>query len=391
MRKKFIPFHVPLIEQEEIDEVVDTLKSGWLTSGPKTKRFETDFANYVGAKNAIAVNSCTAALHLALNAVGIKPGDEVIVPTFTFAATAEVVLYFGAKPVLVDCSRDTFNIDPKEIVKKITKKTKAIIPVHVGGNPCLMDEILDIAKKYKLKIVEDAAHALPAKYKSRMIGTIGDITAFSFYATKNITTGEGGMITTGNDKYAEKMEIMRLHGISRDAWKRYAKAGSWYYEILKPGYKYNLTDIQSSVGIHQLKKCDRLYRIRKRYAQMYTDGFKNTPEVFLPFQEQNTQHAWHLYIIKLDLRKLKINRDEFIEALKVKNIGVSVHFIPLHLHPYYRDTYGYKPGDFPNAKYLYERIISLPLYPKMTEEEIKYVISAVKSIIKENRSKDTNR
>lgn len=381
MRKGFLQFHVPDIGEEEIQVVLETLRSGWLTTGPKVKQFEENFAKYIGARHAIAVNSGTAALHLALDAVGVKEGDEVLVPTMTFAATAEVVLYLKAKPVLVDCQPGIFNIDPKEIEKKITKKTKAIIPVHFAGEPCDMDRIGEIARQHNLKVIEDAAHALPAKFKGRMIGTIGDITAFSFYATKNITTGEGGMITTDNDDYAEKMRIMSLHGISKDAWKRYTAEGSWYYEIQYPGYKYNMTDIAAAMGIQQLRKCDRFWEIRRQYAALYHDGFSDLPEITTPVVQNNVQHAWHLYVIQLDLERLRITRNEFIELLKKENIGTSVHFIPLHLHPYYRNTYGFKPSDFPNATGAYERIISLPLYPRMTEDDVQSVIEAVRKIV----------
>ncbi len=385
MRRTFLPFHLPWIDEDEINEVVDTLRSGWVTTGPKVKQFEQEFAKYIGARHAIAVNSGTAGLHLGLNAVGIQEGDEVIVPTMTFAATAEVVLYFKAKPVLVDCQPGTFNMDPKELERKITKKTKAIIPVHLGGQPCDMDRILKIARQHNLKVIEDAAHAIPAKHRGAMIGVIGDITAFSFYATKNITTGEGGMITTDNDEYAEKMRIMSLHGISKDAWKRYTAEGSWYYEILYPGYKYNMTDIAAAIGIQQLRKCDRLWELRKRYAGLYNDGFSDLTEISRPVIIEGAQHAWHLYVIQLNLEGLKINRNEFIELLKKENIGTSVHFIPLHLHPYYRKTFGYKPSDFPNATSVYERIISLPLYPRMTERDVADVIEAVRAIIGQNR------
>lgn len=385
MSEKFIPFYRPLIEDDEIAEVVDTLKSDWITTGPKTKRFEKEFAKFIGCKHAIAVNSGTSALHLGLVAAGIEEGDEVILPTTTFAATAEVVIYQKAKPVLVDIDKDTFDIDVEKIEQKISPKTKVIIPVHIAGQPCEMDEILDVAKKYNLKIIEDAAHALPARYKGKMIGTMGDVTAFSFYATKNLVTAEGGMATTDNDEYAEKMRILSLHGISKDAWKRYSTEGSWYYEILYPGFKYNMTDIQASLGIHQLKKLDKMQERRKEIVDSYNEAFFDVPEIIVPKVSEKVEHAWHLYIIKLNLERLKINRDEFIQTLTAENIGVSVHFIPLHMHPYYRDTNDYKPGDFPNAKYIYDRVISLPLYPKMSKQDVANVIAAVKKTIEENR------
>ncbi len=387
MRKNFLPFSLPYIAKKEISAVKKVLKSGWLTTGLVTQKFEKEFAKYIGTKYAVALNSCTAALHLSLDAVGLKSGDEVIVPTMTFTATAEVATYFGAKPIFVDCREDTFNIDPLKIEEKITKKTKAITPVHIGGQACDMDEILKLAKKYNLKIIEDAAHALPSKYKGKMIGTISDITCFSFYPTKSITTGEGGMVTTNNKKWAEKIEIMRLHGISEEAWKRYKKEGSWYYQVLYPGFKYNLTDIASALGLEQLKKCNLLYKKRKEIAKIYNLAFKNMEEIEIPYIEPFNQPAWHLYIIKLNLEKLTISRNRFIEEMRRRNIGTSVHFIPLHLQPAYK-KYGYKINDFPVANKVFQQIVSLPIYSKMTKEDVKDVILAVKDIVKKYRKKD---
>src|SRR6266545_7038200 len=298
MTHQWVPFHRPEITEDEIQSVVATLRSGWLTTGSKVERFEEQFAGYLGCRHAVAVNSGTAALHLALDAVGIKEGDEVIVPTMTFAATAEVVFYLKAKPVLVDCRPDTLNIDPEQIENAITSKTRAIIPVHFGGQPCEMDRILEIARQYKVKVIEDAAHALPASYRDKKVGAIGDITCFSFYATKTITTGEGGMATTENSEWAERMRMMSLHGISHDAWKRYTKEGSWYYEILNPGFKYNLTDIGAAIGIEQLKKCDAFGAARKRIATAYNEGLSKLPEIQTPVCESDVQHAWHLYVIQ---------------------------------------------------------------------------------------------
>jgi perosamine synthetase len=382
---EFIPFHKPAIDEEEIRSVIETLKSGWLTTGSKAKSFEEDFTSYVGSKHAVAVNSGTAALHLALDAIGIKEGDDVIVPTMTFAATAEVVLYFKANPVLVDCEPDTLNLDAKQIEIAITPRTKAIIPVHFGGQPCDMTPILDLAKRYNLKVIEDAAHALPASYLGSRIGTVGDITCFSFYATKTITTGEGGMATTQNSDWAERMRMMSLHGISHDAWKRYTKEGSWYYEILYPGFKYNLTDIAAAIGIEQLKKCDEFWKARQRIAMNYAKAFADLKEIQVPMCRNDVQHAWHLFVIQLNLERLQINRNQFIEALREKEIGTSVHFIPLHHHPYYRDKFGYKPENFPNASATFERIVSLPIYPKMTEGNVRDVIVAVRRLIQEYR------
>ena len=396
MENMNIPFSLPLIGQEEIDEVADTLRSGWLTTGPKTKRFEAEFARYVGCRHAIAVNSCTSALHLALDAVGVGRGDAVITTPMTFAATAEVVRYFGARPLFVDIEKDTMNISPElleDTLKKMSPaergKAKAVIPVHMAGHPCRMDDIIDIAGRYGLKVIEDAAHTLPAKYKDRNIGTIGDITAFSFYATKCITTGEGGMVATDNDAYAEKMRMMSLHGISKDAWKRYTKEGSWYYEIVYPGYKYNMPDLMAAIGLRQLEKADMLHEMRVRQAEAYNEGFSGVREVETPRTGPDVVHSWHLYIIKLRTGKLGLSRDEFIEELRKKGVYASVHFIPLHMHPYYRKTYGYSPKDFPVAEETYQRIVSLPFYPRMTEEETRYVIKSVKEVAARRRNKAT--
>src|SRR5687767_3122737 len=384
-REEFLPFHLPAIGDEEIAAVVDVLKSGWLTTGSQVKDFEQQFCRFVGARHGVAVNSATAALHLGLAAVGIKEGDEVIVPTMTFAATAEVVLYLKAKPVLVDCTADTLNIDPAAIERAITPRTRAIIPVHFAGQPCDSARILSLARAHGLKVIEDAAHALPARDHSRMIGNIGDITCFSFYATKTITTGEGGMATTNNPEWADKMRMLSLHGISHDAWNRYSSEGSWYYEVTNVGYKYNLTDIAASLGIEQLKKCRRFAAARRRIADAYTEAFVELAEIRAPLSEPDKEHAWHLYVIQLELDRLTINRREFIEALRAMNIGSSVHFIPLHLHPFYRQTFGYQPADFPRAAAAYQRIVSLPIYPNMTDADVDDVIRAVRSIVERHR------
>ncbi|VUZ84856.1 spore coat protein [Candidatus Methylomirabilis lanthanidiphila] len=381
-RSAFLQFHKPSIDEDEIGEVVDTLRSGWLTMGPKTLRFEEQFAGYIGAKHALAVNSCTAALHLALDAIGVGAGDEVITCTFTFAATAAVILHCGAKPVLVDCLPDTLTIDPEQVEAAITPRTKAIIPVHFAGHPCEMAAILEIARRHKLVVVEDAAHALPAAYRGRRIGTLGDLTAFSFYAIKNITTGEGGMVTTDRQDYAERIGQRRLHGINRDAWKRYADQGSWRYEISYPGFKYNMTDLNASLGIHQLRKCDRFHRARNRCAALYLEGLSQLAEITLPTTRPEVEHAWHLFPIRLNLESMTVGRDGFIELLRQEKIGTSVHFIPLHLHPYYRQVFGYQPQDFPHSLAAFEQIISLPIYPDMSEEDMRDVVQAVTKIVK---------
>ena len=357
-RINFLPFALPLIEAEELQEVQDTLQSGWITSGPRVKRFEAEFAAYVGAKHAIAVNSCTAAMHLALEAIKLQPGDLVLTTPYTFAASAEVVRYFHATPVFVDMDSETFNIDPQKLewtLEELSRKSsrkwipKAVIPVHIAGQPCEMDAIHAAARRHNLVVIEDAAHAIPTKYRGRMIGALSDFTCFSFYATKTLTTGEGGMICTENDEWAERCRVMSLHGISKDAWNRYTAEGSWYYEIIAPGYKYNMTDIAAALGIAQLRKCDRMWQRRAEIAHRYTEAFADLPEVEVPHVHADVQHAWHLYIIRLNLERLHCDRTQFIEQLKAQNIGTSVHFIPLHLHPYYRQEYGYQPHDFPVA------------------------------------------
>jgi UDP-4-amino-4,6-dideoxy-N-acetyl-beta-L-altrosamine transaminase len=385
VRENFLPFCQPDIGENEIEEVVQTLRSGWLTTGPKTKEFERRFGEYVGARHAIAVNSCTAGLHLALAAAGIGEGDEVITTPLTFCATANVIIHQRATPILADVREDDFNINPEEVERRITPRTKAIIPVHLAGQPCEMDEILRIAEKHHLLVIEDAAHAVGAKYNGRMIGTIGDVTAFSFYATKNLTTAEGGMITTDNQGLAEKMRILSLHGISADAWKRYSAEGSWYYEVLYPGYKYNMTDIQASLGIHQLARLEGFIQTRARYAQMYTEAFSEMPEIIVLQVGPKVRHAWHLYVIRINRERLKINRAQFIEALRTENIGASVHFIPLHLHPFYQEQYGFEKGDFPVAEAVYENIISLPFYTKMTAQDVEDVIEAVRHTVVQYR------
>jgi len=385
-RQEFLPYALPLIEEDDIAEVVDTLKSGWLAKGPKTTEFEKQFANYVGAKYAVALNSCTAALHLSLVAAGIGEGDEVITTPMTFAASANVVLHTGAKPVFVDIDPVTMNLDFTKIEEKITPRTKAIIPVHIAGHPCQMDEIMAIARAHNLFVLEDAAHAVYTQYKGNLIGSMGNATAFSFYATKNLVTGEGGMVTTNDEELYNKIRVMSTHGMSRNAWNRYAEAGSWAYDIIAPGYKYNMCDIMAALGLTQLGKLERMQGLRQEIADHYNAEFGKLPELEVPVELDYARHAWHLYIIKLNLDKLSIDRGKFIEELKAENIGTSVHFIPLHLQPYYRETFGYKPGDFPVAEGVFERIISLPLYPKMSRQDADDVVGAVKRVIGRFRS-----
>jgi len=392
-RLSFLPFALPSIGEEEIAEVVDSLRSGWITSGPKVKRFEAEFSHYIGCRHAIAVNSCTAALHIALTALDIGPGDEVIVPTLTFCSSANVVVHAGARPVLADVGED-LNVRGETIEGAITPRTKAIMLVHHSGQACDLAAVYDIARKHRLAVIEDAAHAVGAEYNShkigasyhtQILGSVQHITCFSFYAIKNLTTGEGGMIVTTDDDLAERMRLLSLHGMNRDAWKRYSSAGSWFYEVQEAGFKYNMTDIQAAMGIHQLKKLDQFIDVRARYAGMYSEAFAEMVEVETPLVHQDRKHAWHLYVIKLALERLKIDRAQFIEELRAQNIGASVHFIPVHLHPYYQERFGYQRGDLKQAEYLYDRIVSLPLYPGMTEGDVQDVIRAVRSILSSNR------
>ncbi len=375
-----VPFHRATLGEEEVQAVTDVIRSGWLTMGAKTFEFEREFARYVGARHAVSVSSCTAALHLALEAIGLRPRDEVLIPTTTFTATAEVVTYLDGHPVLTDVDPVTLNIDPEDGARRVTRRTRAIIPVHLAGQPCDMAEIRVLANRYNLHVIEDAAHALPASYGEKRIGSLSELTAFSFYATKTLTTGEGGMVTTDNDGYADRMRLMRLHGIGRDAWKRYSADGSWYYEVLEAGFKYNMTDLQAALGLVQLAKCDALCEARRRIAERYTDAFRGVQALETPTVHQDRVSSWHLYILRLCLERLGIDRDRFVNELKQRGIGTSVHFIPLHLHPFYRRSYGYRPGDFPNAEAQYSRCISLPIYPTLSEEDVERVISAIVDI-----------
>ncbi len=389
MRPTFLPFALPDTDETELDGIRECFERGWITTGPKTQEFEREFAAMVGAKHAIAVNSCTAAMHLSLEAIGLQAGDEVITSPYTFAATAEVIRYFDAIPVFVDISAGCLNIAPEAIEAAITPRTKAIMPIHIAGLPAAMNTIRDIASRHNLAIIEDAAHAFPAKYKGRMIGsplfpegsTIPHFTCFSFYATKTITTGEGGMICTDNDEFADRCRIMALHGISRDAWKRYTAKGNWSYEIIAPGYKYNLTDIASAIGLAQLAKAERMRQRRQDIAERYNEIFSKYSCFQVPAQRDDCQHAWHLYILRLNLSEWSIDRAAIMDLLKEANIGASVHFIPLHLHPYYREKYGYQPEDFPVAHQEYLRSISLPIYSKMCDRDVEDVIAAVLDIV----------
>lgn len=386
MRAAFLPYALPSIGEEEIAEVVDSLRSGWLTSGPKVRRLEGELAAYLGARHALAVSSCTAALHIALTALSIGPGDEVVVPTMTFCSTANVVVHLGARPVLVDVGPD-LNVTPEVIEAALTPHTRAIVPVHYGGQPCDLEAIHALAARHGLPIVEDAAHAIGARYRDQKIGSDAlaaprSITCFSFYAIKNMTTGEGGAIATADDGLAETMRLLTLHGMSRDAWKRYTGAGSWYYEVVLPGYKDNMTDIQAALGIHQLQKLEGFIETRRRYARLYDEAFVDLPEVEVPIVRPGRCHVYHLYPILLSLERLAIDRAQFIEELRSRGIGTSVHFVPVHLHPFYARQFGYRPGDLPCAEALYSRLISLPLYPAMSVTDVADVIHAVGDVVR---------
>lgn len=380
-RETFLPYAVPLIDDEDINEVVETLKSGWVAKGPRTIEFEKRFAEYTGAKYAVAMNSATAALHIALIAGGVKPGDEVITTPITFAATANTIIHVGATPVFVDVDPETFCIDANKIEEKITDKTTAIVPVHYTGHACDMDKIRAIAEKYDLFVSEDAAHAIDTFYKGDLIGKKGDCASFSFYATKNICTGEGGMLTTNSEDIAEKARVMSTHGMSKAAWNRYGKGGAWRYDIEYPGHKYNMFDIQAALAKTQMNKLSAMQDRRKEIVKKYKEGFSTLDGIKLPPEADYTTHSWHLYVVRLELDKLTIDRDKFIELMGEANIGTSVHFIPVHLMSYYRENFGYKEGDFPVAESYFDTILSLPLYPKMTDEDVQDVINAVTHII----------
>jgi dTDP-4-amino-4,6-dideoxygalactose transaminase len=383
VRETFLPFALPDTDDTELREVSEVIRSGWLTTGAKAQKLERDVADYVGAKHGVAVNSCTAAMHLALEAVGVRAGDKVATTPYTFAATAEVIRYLGADPVFVDVDARTLNLDPALLHDTLRRvRVKAIIPVHVAGEPCELDAINAIAAEHGATVIEDAAHALPARHRGRLVGAISRVTCLSFYATKSLTTGEGGMVLTDDDAIADRCRIMSLHGISRDAWKRYTEKGSWAYEILAPGFKYNLSDLAAAVGLAQLAKLERMWRRRQEIARRYDEAFAALPELEIPSRSEENQHAWHLYPLRLVLSRVKLDRATFIEELKRRKIGASVHFIPLHAHPYYRETYGYKPEDFPVAWRQYQREVSLPIYSRMSDADVGDVISAVLELAK---------
>ena len=376
MRPTFLPFSPPAVGEEEIAAVVETLRSPWITTGPRTKQFETEFCQYLGAPAGLALNSCTAALHTALVTLGIGPGDEVITTPITFAASANVIEHVGAKPVLADVEPDTLNIDPAKVAAAVTPRTKAIVPVHYTGHPVDLDPIEETARRHQLTVLEDAAHALPAKYKGRWIGGGTNPVAFSFYATKNLTTAEGGLLT-GTQDFLDRARVVSLHGMSRDAWKRYEKGGTWKYDIVLPGFKYNMTDVAAAMGLVQLKRLASFQQRREQIVAKYNAAFSKEPSLQAPIARRDVTHAWHLYVLRLNLDRWSITRDQFVDELKDRNIATSVHFIPLHMHSYYRNKYGYKPSDLPVAAENFDRIISLPLHPGLTDQDAQDVIDAV--------------
>lgn len=379
--RPYLPFHRPSIDQDEIDAVVDTLRSGWLTMGPKTKAFEEALAAAVEAPFGVAVSSATAGLHLGLDALGIGPGDEVLVPTLTFASTAATVIHVGARPRLVDCDPETLNIDIDDAARKWTPQTKAIVPVHFAGHPCDMDAIFALARERGARVMEDAAHALAARYRGRPVGALGDLTVFSFYATKNLTTGEGGMITTGDAELAERMRTRRLHGMTRDAWKRYAKDGNWRYDVAYPGFKYNMTDMNAALGLVQLRRLPAMQAARQRIVAQYRAALAGLDAVELPACRPEIEHAWHLFVIRVRHEQLRIDRDAVIAELNAAGIGTGVHFVPLHEHSYYRDQCGVRAEDLPHAAAEWRRIISLPLYPGLTDGDVDRVATTLRAIV----------
>ena len=379
MRDKFLSFSLPLIGEEEIDEVVEALKSGWLTSGPRTKQFEQEFRNAVDAPAALALNSCTAGLHVALKVLNIGPGDEVITTPMTFAASVNVIEHVGATPILVDVEPDTLNLQPDAVERAITPQTKAIIAVHYAGHPAELHALRAIAEQYHLHLIEDAAHAVGASFDGQPIGSGSNLTAFSFYATKNLTTGEGGMLT-GSTELLDRARIFSLHGMNREAWSRYSAGGKWAYDIVEPGFKYNMTDIQAALGLQQLRRFDRMQARRLEIVRTYNKAFGSHPAFLTPSTRDHVTNAWHLYVLRLRTSELTINRNQFIDEMTARNIGTSVHFIPIHMHSFYRDKYNFQPNDFPVAHTAFQNMLSLPLSPSMADQDVADVIDAVLDI-----------
>lgn len=380
-KDRFIIFGSPLIEDEEIQEVIACMKTGWVGTGPKVNRFENEFRLYKGVPNAVAVNSCTAALHLSLLAAGLQPGDEVVTTPMTFCATVNAVIHAGGTPVLADVDPLTMNIDPGEIEKRITTRTKVILPVHFAGRSCEMTAIMDIAERYNLKVIEDCAHAIETEYHGRKAGTFGDFGCFSFYVTKNIITGEGGMVLTRRSEDADRIKVLALHGMSKDAWKRFSDEGYKHYQVVYPGFKYNMMDLQAAIGIHQLKRVESYWERRKQIWHIYNDAFSELPLGLPADPEQDTRHAYHLYTVLIDEEKTGISRDKFLDAMTAEGIGIGVHYMSIPEHPYYQETYGWRPEDYPNACRIGRQTVSIPLSAKLTDDDIRDVIRAVRKIL----------
>jgi dTDP-4-amino-4,6-dideoxygalactose transaminase len=381
VRTQYLVFGSPSIGEEEISEVCQSMRSGWVGTGPKVKKFEEMFKKFKNCRYAIGVSSCTAALHLSLLVLEIKPGHEVITTPLTFASTAHSIVHVGARPVFADVKLESMNIDPVAVEKKINKKTKAIIPVHLSGRPCEMDAVIELANRFHLRVIEDAAHAIESSYKGKPIGTMGDLGCFSFYVTKNITTVEGGMVVTDQDEFANRIKSLALHGLTEDAWQRYSDEGFKHYQVVCAGFKYNMTDIQASIGIHQLEKIETKAQRRKEIWEIYNQSFGELP-LILPFPTPPDQrHAYHLYTPLLDLERVRCTRDEFLQALHKENIGAGIHYVSLHLHPFYQKNYGYRRGEFPNAEFISDRTFSLPFSAKLTDQDVEDVIEAVKKIL----------
>ena len=378
VRETYLVFGSPQLLEPEIDEVMATLRSCWIGTGPRVAAFEKAFGDYVGADHAVAVSSCTAALHLAMAAIGLKPGDEVIVPAMTFAATANAVIHAGGRPVLADVDRRTMCLDAEDVARRVTPRTRAIIPVHFAGRPCDMDALGEVARRHGLKIIEDCAHAIETRYRGRQAGTLGDLGTFSFYVTKNVVTGEGGMVTTADPAWAARIKTLALHGLSADAWKRFSDEGFKHYEVVEPGFKYNMMDLQAALGLQQLRRVEANLVRRQEIWQRYDAAFEELPVFLPPPEAKSTRHARHLYTLLLDLDRLRARRDEVLMALHRQNIGTGVHYRALHLHRYYRETFGYAPGDLPNAEWISDRTLSLPLSPKLTDDDVEDVVFAVR-------------
>lgn len=379
-RREFLPFSPPVVGQEEIEEVVDTLRSGWITTGPKTEQFEAAFRSRMDAPGALATNSCTAALHLALLSVGVRPGDEVITTPMTFCAGANVIEHVRATPRFADVEADTLNLNPSAIEDAITPRTRAILAVHYAGHPAELDTLRDIAQHHHLALIEDASHAVPASYKGRLIGSSENLTAFSFYAAKNLTTGEGGMLT-GSAELVSRARTLALHGMTRNAWKRYGSGNSWFYEVEEPGLQYSMTDIQAAMGLAQLRQLGEFQRRRRHIAALYSSAFREVDALEIPAERPEVEHAWQLYVLRLRLGALRIGRNRFAHELRARNIGTSVHFIPIHLHPYYSRKYQYRPEQFPVALGNYQRMLSLPIHPRLSDRDVNDVVEAVLDVV----------